>query len=181
VEARWFGMPPPFLLLGLATALFAAAIALLAAAQWPFGLFLLGIAALIGAVFAETARRAPPGTILAAFLDRARTTAATQRVLAARSVLATERRQALLRLGEALHREDETAAADVRDRIAELDRADEELAGRLRSVKLATDETMIQIPEPYPPPDEGTPPTPAPVPEPSPDSTPDEDADRPAA
>jgi hypothetical protein len=44
---------------------------------------------------------------------------------------------------------------------------------------MSVEQTMVVRPEPYPPPDEGDPPTPAPVPEPYP--PPEEDSRRPAA
>jgi outer membrane biosynthesis protein TonB len=125
-----------------------------------------------------------------------------QRVRSARAVIHAERRATMLRLGEAVHREDESAAQSARERLAELDQAETELGERLelrlaetderlRRARLPVQETMIvrpdseaqppvppQVPEPYPPPDEGTPPTPAPVPEPSPDPKPGEEENR---
>ena len=115
-----------------------------------------------------------------------------QRVRNVQSVVEADRRAAMLELGEAVHREDETAAEAARRRLGELDVIEAELQARLterltstqeriRRSKLSVQQTMVRVPEPYPPPDEGTPPTPAPVPEPSPNPKPDEDSRRPAA
>jgi hypothetical protein len=207
-EPRWFGVPPPLLLLGLAALSFALAVVLFAVGSWPFGLILLGLAAFLTAGFLEVARRRPDSTFTRASshaasdarswasarveLVRARSSALAeaQRVRGSRSVIESERRAARLRLGEALQSEDEEAAEAARQRLAELDRAEAALQPRLeerlaladeriRRVRMSVERTMVVQPEPYPPPDEGDPPTPAPVPEPYP--PPDEDSRRSAA
>src|SRR5213082_3236427 len=58
-EPRWFGVPPPLLLFGLAASLFVLALVLLAVGSWPSGLILLGLSTLLTAAFLETARRRP--------------------------------------------------------------------------------------------------------------------------
>lgn len=216
-QARWFGVPPPVVLLALAAISFVAAVALFASGGWPYGLILLGLAALLVTACLEVARRRPYSALTRASADaavgtreRARATlevlkarssavAEQQRVRSARAVIEAERRATMLRLGEAVHREDEETARTARERLAELDRAEEELGKRLevrlaetderlRRARLPVQQTMIvrpegeamppqpaRIPEAYPPPDEGTPPTPAPVPEPSPGLKPDEE------
>src|SRR3954466_2316097 len=58
-EPRWFGVAPPTLLLGVSIAVLVLAIVLFATGHWPFGLILLGIAALLLAAFMEAARRRP--------------------------------------------------------------------------------------------------------------------------
>src|SRR5262249_56906250 len=58
-EPHFFGVTPPLLLLGLAGVLIVVAIVLFASGRWPFGLIVLGIAALLGAAFLEAARRLP--------------------------------------------------------------------------------------------------------------------------
>jgi hypothetical protein len=207
-EPRWFGVPPPLLLLGLAASSFAIALALFAVGSWPFGLILLGLTAFLAAGFLEVARRRPDSAFTRASskaasgarswassrveLARAWSSALAeaQRVRGARSVIESERRSARLRLGEALQSEDEDAAAAARQRLAELDRAEAALQPRLeerlavaderiRRVRMSVERTMVVRPEPYPPPDEGDPPAPAPVPEPYP--PPEEDSRRPAA
>ncbi len=223
-DARWFGVPPPLVLLVLAVAAVVAGIALLAAGSWPYALILFGVAALLAAMFLEVARRRPDSRLTRASADaaagardrahatvesliaRSSAVADTQRARSARAVIRADRRAALLRLGEAVYGDDETAADGVRETLAELDRAEEELEDRLqarlaesdarvRSARLSVQQTVLvppggeatppvppQIPEPYPPPDEGTPPLPAPVPEPSLDPQPErEDSRRPAA
>lgn len=216
-ETRWFGVPPPVVLLVLAAVSLVAAVALFASGGWPYGLILLGVAALFVTAFLEVARRRPDSALTRASADaavgtreRARATlemlmarssavAEQQRVRSARAVIEAERRATMLRLGEAVHREDEETARSARDRLAELDLAEKELGKRLelrlaetderlRRARLPVQQTMIvapegegtppqpaRIPEAYPPPDEGTPPTPAVVPEPSPDPKPDKE------
>jgi hypothetical protein len=215
-EPRWFGIPPPLALLLLATVSLAIALALFATSHWPYGLILLGLAALLFAAFLEVARRRPESRLTsyaagsaaaarehaAAALDRliARSSAAaeSQRIRGAQAVIESDRRAALLRLGEAVHRDDGRSADAARVRLAELEAMEEELRARLaqrlafaeeriQRSRLSVQRTMVVVPEPYPPPDEGTPPTPAPVPEPSPnpkpepEPDPDEDTRRPAA
>jgi len=207
-QTRWFGVPPPLFLLGLASAAFAFAVLLFAGGSWALGLVLLGLSALLLAAFLEVARRRPDSALTRASslaaggarswagtqleLVRARTSAIAevQRVRAKRSLIESERRMAQLRLDEAVRSEDAEAADAARERLRELDRAEQRLEGReeagrahanerIRRVRLSVQQTMIVKPEPYPPPDEGDPPTPAPIPEPYP--APDEDTRRPAA
>jgi len=207
-ETRWFGVPPPLFLLGLAAVSFVVALVLFAGGSWAVGLVLLGLSALLLAAFLEIARRRPDSALTHASsvaaggarawagtqleLVRARTSALAevQRVRGRRSLIESERRMALLRLGEAVRSEDADAAEAARERLQELDRAEHALEGceeagraladeRIRRVRLSVQQTMIVEPEPYPPPDEGDPPTPAPIPEPYP--PPDEDTRRPAA
>ena len=209
-ETRWFGIPSPLALLLLAGTAFAVAVALFVMGSWPYALILVGVAALLVAGFLEVARRRPDSRFTSyaatsaaaarehavAAVDRlvARSSAAAeaQRVRNVQSVVEADRRAAMLELGEAVHREDETAAEAARRRLGELDVIEAELQARLterltstqeriRRSKLSVQQTMVRVPEPYPPPDEGTPPTPAPVPEPSPNPKPDEDSRRPAA
>jgi hypothetical protein len=209
-EPRWFGVTPPLALLLLALIALAAAVALFATGSWPYGLILVGVSALIVAGFLEVARRRPDSRLTsyaasstasareraAAAVDRllARSSAAAevQRVRRAQAALEADRRTAMLELGEAVHRDDDPAAEAARGRLAELDAIEDALRERLaerissaeeriRRSRLSVEETMVRVPEPYPPPDEGTPPTPAPVPEPSPNPEPKPDSRRPAA
>jgi ABC-type multidrug transport system fused ATPase/permease subunit len=207
-ETRWFGVPPPLMLLGISVASFILAIVLCAVGSWPVGLVLLGLSALLLAAFLEIARRRPDSAFTRASagaaggarswastqleLVRARSgaIAEVQRVRGTRSVIESERRMATLRLGEAVRSEDDEAAEAARERLRALEQAAKALDGReeawkaraderIRRVRFSAQETMVVKPEPYPPPDEGDPPTPAPVPEPYP--PPDEDSRRPAA
>ena len=200
-EPRWFGVPPPLLLFGLAASLFVLALVLLAVGSWPSGLILLGLSTLLTAAFLETARRRPGSERMRAAhswtssrlelaREHAKRLAEVQGLRGRRAVIESERRSALLRLGEATRSGDEEAVAAARTRLDELEQAEKALHGRLeerrtltderiRRVRMSIQETMVVVPEPYPPPDEGDPPTPAPVPEPYP--PPDEDSRRPAA
>jgi ABC-type multidrug transport system fused ATPase/permease subunit len=191
-QTRWFGMPPPLFLFGLAAVSFVAGVALLATGHWPYALIMLGLAAMLGAAFLEVARRRPDSPLTRASAqaaagarERARATieslrarssavAEQQRIRSARAVIDAERRATLLTLGEAVHREDEAAADAARARLAELGRTELELARRLQACLAETDErvrrarltvqqTMIVRPE-----GEATPPTPPRMPEPYP-------------
>jgi len=193
-EPRWFGVTPPHLLLGVAAGVCVVAIVLFATGRWPYGLILLGICSLLIAAFLEAARRRPSSNLTRATTDarerahslfeayRVRSAAATEarRVQSRLLLLESERRAALLELGSAAHARDSTAEADVRARLDELDRRETELrshldsslreaAERIHKARLPVEKTMMVLPsEPFPPPDEGTPPQPAVVPEPYP-------------
>jgi hypothetical protein len=209
-ETRWFGVTPPLALLLLALIAAAAAVASFVSGAWPYGLILVGVAALIVAGFLEVARRRPDSRLTSyaatsaasarehaaaaveRLLARSSARAEVQRVRNAQAALEADRRAAMLELGEAVHNQDEPAAQAARGRLAELDAIGRDLRDRLaerissaeeriRRSKLSVQETMVVVPEPYPPPDEGTPPTPAPVPEPSPNPKPEPDSRRPAA
>lgn len=175
-EPRWFGVPPPLLLLGLTLASFAIAIACFAAGSWPAGLVLLGMSALFAAVFLEVARRRPDSTLTHASSSavvgartwagsqfevlRARSSAIaeSQRVHGARAVIESERRMARLRLGEALRSHDLEGVHEARERLSELDRSEGSLEGRIearraqaderiRRVRLSVEQTMVKPPD----------------------------------
>ena len=194
-QPRWLGVTPATALLVVAAAGLLAAIALFAAGHWPFGLIVLGVAALLLAACMEAARpgarreRAPrrgspvSERARSAWEElRARSIAAAEakQVQSALLLVESERRQALQELGEAAHAHDSYAEAAARARLAELDEEEAELRGRLdrglerageriRKAKLPVQDTMMVLPtEPAPPPDEGNPPQPARVPEPYP-------------
>lgn len=194
VEPHWFGIAPPEFLLGLGAVVLIVAIVLFATGHWPFGLILLGLAALLGAAFLELARRRPrtrltrasaqarerAGSTFEAWRERAAAAADARRIHSGLAVVEAERRTALLELGAAAHNGDSTGEAGARARLAELDAREaelrEELAARLESAderirlaRLPVEQTMMVAPsEPYPPPGEATPPQPAVVPEPYP-------------
>jgi hypothetical protein len=193
-EPRFFGVTPPFLLLGLAVLLFVFAIVLFASGRWPYGLIVLGIAALLVAAFLEAARRRPSrglGHPTTAARERAQSTVETFRARAAATAEARRLRRVLMQidgdrrvllhdLGAATHFGDLEAQAAIRGQLAEVDlheaharaeldavfaHADE----RIRRAQLPVQETMMVLPgEPTPPPGEATPPQPAVVPEPYP-------------
>jgi len=195
-EPRWFGVTPPSFLLGAAGALLVLAIVLFAVGHWPYGLILLGLAALLLAAFMEAARRRPHASEHAARAGtevrerarsrleewRARSGAAAEarKIQSGLLLIEAERRSALADLGAAAHAGDGTAEAAARARLTEIDereaalraQLDERLteAGeRIRRARLPVQETMMVLPsEPSPPPGEATPPEPAVVPEPYP-------------
>ena len=96
------------------------------------------------------------------------------------------RRERLLRtLGEAVYRADDQATESARAELTDVDEAlaakeaemttiANDMRARLRATRDEVRQTELlepelpPVPEPYPPPDEGTPPTPAPIPEPYP-------------
>lgn len=162
-EPRWFGMPPPLMLLSLAGGCLLFAIGLFAAGGWPYGLILLGLAAVFAAAFLEIAKRRPDSALAGRTwsaatrarmwaggqieLARARssTLAEDQRVRSARSVIESDRRQTLLQLGEAVRSEDAAAEAAARERLSELDRAEAALEGRVESRRAEADERIRRV------------------------------------
>jgi hypothetical protein len=197
VEPRWFGVTPPHLLLGVALVTVALALILFVTGHWPYGLIVLGLAALLLAAFLEVARRRPhtpvtrasvdvrerAGSLLETWRARASATAEARRIQSGLFLIESERRTALFELGEAAHRGDGIAEAGVRARLAELDAREAELrralderleqAGeRIYKARLSVQDTVMVNPnqpsQPYPPPGEATPPQPAVVPEPYP-------------
>lgn len=196
-EPRLFGVAPPAPLLAVALGTLVVAIVFFVVGLWPYGLIVLGVAALLFAAFFELAGRRPTSSLTRATTDarartgsmmetwraRAEATANARRIHYGLARVADERRAALLRLGEAAHRSDGIAEAGARAQLEELDRREAELreeldrrledAGeRIRQARFAVDETMMVTPnepsDPYPPPGEATPPQPAIVPEPYP-------------
>jgi hypothetical protein len=185
-EPHWFGIAPPHVLLGIAVIAFVFAIVLFATGHWPYGLILLGAAALLLAAFLEAARRRPDSGVTRASVNARERTRSSWETLRARQVatvearriqsallmLESDRGRALQDLGAAAHAQDSTAEAAVRARLAELDAQEAALGEadeRIRKARLPVQETMMVLPtEPSPPPGEATPPQPAIVPEPYP-------------
>jgi hypothetical protein len=177
-EPHWFGVAPPHVLLAVAGIAFVFAIVLFATGHWPYGLILLGAAALLLAAFLEAARRRPESGVMRASVDareRARSswetlrvrqvaTVEARRVKSALLVLEADRRGALQDLGVAAHGHDASAEAAARERLAGLDAQETELRARLdaalgeaderiRKARLPVQETMMVLPdEPSPPP-----------------------------
>jgi uncharacterized membrane protein len=196
-QARMFGVTPPALLLAVAVGLFVVALVLFVSGHWPFGLIVLGLAALLFAAFLEAARRRPTSAVTRASIDareragsmfetwraRAIATAEVRRIQSGLAIVETERRAALLELGAAAHQGDGLAEAGMRARLSDLDEQESQLLGeldvrlehageRIRKARLPVQDTVMITPnqpnEPYPPPGEATPPQPAVVPEPYP-------------
>jgi zinc ribbon protein len=111
--------------------------------------------------------------------------------------LALVRTRLLVDLGDAVYRGDEQATETAREQVKELDRAAAEREAEMQTVLVEAQERLqqrrlevqptqmvevpeepqapgegdpgpVRIPEPYPPPDEGSPPQPAVIPEPGP-------------
>ncbi len=170
-EPHWFGVAPPQLLLAITAIAFVLALILFAVGHWPYGLILLGLAALLLAAFLEAARRRPDSSVTRASVDarerarsswqtmRARQVAAAEarRIQNALLLLDSDRRSALQDLGGAVHAQDSTAEAAVRARLAELDARDTQLHAaldetlaeadeRIRRARLPVQETEIVVP-----------------------------------
>jgi ribosomal protein L37AE/L43A len=170
-EPHWFGVAPPHALLGVAGIALVFAIVLFATGHWPYGLILLGAAALLLAAFLEAARRRPESGLTRASVDarerarsswetlRVRQTATVEarRIRSALLVLESDRRNALHDLGAAAHAQDATAEANARERLAKLDAHEAEFRTRLeaalgeaderiRKARLPVQETMLVLP-----------------------------------
>src|SRR6185437_6930490 len=116
-----------------------------ATGHWPYGLILLGLAALLLAAFLEAARRRPESSVMRASVDareRARSSweslrarqaalAESRRIQGKLIQLESDRRAALQRLGTAAHAGDSTAEAAERAQLTELDAQEAELKARL--------------------------------------------------
>lgn len=164
---RWFGVPPPFVLVAMTIASIAASIALFATGSWAVGLVLLGLAAALASAVLEIARRRPSATFIRMSTDaaeafellraRARAIVETQRELAERAVIESERRAVKLRLAEAIQSEEKNETAALRKKLVELDRAEERLRTvvgerlaqtdeRIRRAGLAVAQTVVVPP-----------------------------------
>jgi hypothetical protein len=155
-EPRWFGVAPPQLLLALAVIAFVLSLILFAVGHWPYGLMVLGVAALLLAAFLEAAWRRPDSSLTRASVDarerarsswqtlRARQAAAAEvrRVQGALLLLDSERKSALQELGGAVHAGDAAAETSPRARLAELDARETQLRGELDEALGAADEQI---------------------------------------
>jgi hypothetical protein len=195
-EPRYFGVAPPLLVLAVALGVFAVAVVLFATGRWPVALILVGVAILLLAAFLELARRRPTGAVTALSASavnglRARIGAALETVAARGRAgkeavllrnrlvrLRAHRRDLLAAFGDAVYRGDDAEPLraqlqEVDAQAAALEEEVQQLAivtrDRIEKARFAVQATqMVELPEPYPPPDEGTPPAPAEVPEPLP-------------
>jgi hypothetical protein len=172
-EPHWFGVAPPQLLLSVGVIAFVFALVLFATGHWPFGLILLGAAALLLAAFLEAARRRPQSGLTRASVDarerarsswetlRARQAAAAEvrRVQSALLLLESDRRRALEELGAAAHAGDSAADSAARARLTELDALETRLRAelaealgeadeRIRKARLPVQETQLVPPQP---------------------------------
>ena len=172
VEPHWFGVPPPMLLLGVAVGAILLAVVVLAGGSVPFGLILLGVGALLLALYFESARRRRSSVVARVSADvrdragsaleslRVRSTVAAEarRVHGELAAIHVQRRDALLALGEATHRSDEQAGAEAEKLLAELEKREtdlqaqlqaqvEEAGERLRQAKLSVNKTVVAPPK----------------------------------
>jgi hypothetical protein len=119
--------------------------------------------------------------LVESFAVRSNAAGSVKRLRAELLVLEQERNGRLRELGDAVYREDKRAAKSATDELRRLELAAKEKEGqmevivastrdRLDKARLSIQPTLIDqpIPEPGPPPDEGTLPTPPEIPEPYP-------------
>src|SRR3954454_3250785 len=144
-EPRWFGVAPPTLLLGVSIAALVLAVVLFATGHWPFGLILLGIAALLLAAFMEAARRRPhehPARGGSRVGERARSSweewrarsaaaGEARRIQTELMLIESERNRQLGFLGASAHRHDSTGEAAARSQLEALDEREAALRARL--------------------------------------------------
>jgi hypothetical protein len=201
---EFFGVTPPAAVLALAAASLALAIVMLATRHPVVGGILLGVAVLLGLLFASAARRLPETAVArlsagAASAIRARAGLALEAVTAHSTArvelfklrrelmeLVVQRTEAGRAFGEAVYADAPEASESARARMAELDgliaakeaEMEQTAAGameRIQRAQLQVQPTMIETPEPGPPAPEPYPsPTPGPVPVPEPMPEPSE-------
>ena len=191
-ERRLYGVTPATLVLGLACVALTGAVVLFVLGRWPVALVALGIALLLLAVFAETARRHPPGRVTRASAEaldqfRARANVAADslatrgraltRLVGLRRELrrmAALRTQLLFELGEAVYRGDDEGSETARGRVEELDRlvasTEAQVSDVLTSAQRRIDRRRLEVQptemvERSEEPGEITPPEPAVIPE----------------
>jgi hypothetical protein len=150
-EARFYGVTPVGLTLGLAVVSLAAAVVLFATDLWPFGLILLGVAVLLGVIYLEGARRRPGGALRAragvvadSLATRGR---ATGRLLTLRRELqrlAATRTRLLVELGDAVYRGDDQAIEIAREQVKQLDRLVAEREAEIAAVVVQANERIQQ-------------------------------------
>ena len=140
VSPRLFGRVPPLGLLGAGGALFLAGVALLATAQWVPGPILLVLGLVLLGLYVVAARHLPPASVarravggvwrardelrFAGSSTRAWTSAGRQVLVLQREVrrLGRERDGLQHELGGAVYRGDDAKAAELRERMQELER-----------------------------------------------------------
>jgi hypothetical protein len=171
---RWFGLPPPSVLLVLAVLLLVVAVVLLVLSAWVAGLVLLGLALLFAAGFLEAGRRKPDTPVVSASIgavDSARARAGyTAQAFLTRSTarkeiarrrseamrLEGERGQLLSRLGAATYAgadgaSEREAIGALDERIAQLEREAGEIAAgaqeRVQAARRQVQPTEIRTPD----------------------------------
>jgi hypothetical protein len=172
VEPHWFGIAPPTLVFGIAIAAIVLAGIVFAGGGVAFGLVLLGVGALLLAFYIETARRRRSSLVARITSDVRERAGSTWESLRVRSAVAvearrvhgelaaihTQRRDALLALGDATHRSDEQAGAEAQKLLAELEEREtdleaqlqaqvEEAGERIRQARFSVDKTVVAPPK----------------------------------
>jgi hypothetical protein len=160
VEPRYFGVTPHLLAGGLAALSLLAGVALLASGSLAIGLLLIAAGLLLGALFAEQARRRRASSLdkaAAAAVDRSLAlagftratvgawTSASRRAAKLRleaHKLARERSHVQYELGGAVHADDESRASELRARMAQLDREIERKGREARAAIEAAQQRM---------------------------------------
>jgi signal transduction histidine kinase len=184
-QPHYFGVTPPMLLFGTATATLAIAVALAILAHWVAALVLAALSLLLLALFVGVARRRPDTPLARASATAAdrlrertawmletisvRSTSARElgRLRAQLRALAAQRETRLHELGAAVYAGDEQATQVLTDELRRLDEAAQGKEAEMQAVAEAADErirrarlrvqpTLIE------------PPAPAPIPEPTP-------------
>ena len=199
VEARlrkYWSAPDLGLLAGLVLAI--GGVALLAVQAWLWALLALGLAAAVFLLRIEASRRATGAAVgrLSAHrrVVRARSRGQLELFRLRRELaeLQAERSRAYQDLGRATHEGDSdkasAASAQVDDVAARINTIEADIGRLVRAMeqrvrqahaeaaapsRLEAPPEPARIPEPFPPPDEGTPPEPARVPEPYPEPVPE--------
>ncbi len=181
--------PQQFLLVCLGCAALGASVGLFAAGSWEWGLFAILLAWACFVLLAQPVPRKGTrwsersATSTAVWRTRVEAMLSSWRTRSQIDGIDAERRPALQELGSAVRNQDPRAAHEASRHLDELDTRQRGLEAELewqtaaaeekiRLARLPVQETVMVAPTeptpPYPPPDEGNPPTPAILPEPFP-------------
>lgn len=192
---KYWSPPDPGLIAGIA--LTAAGVILIAVGVWVWGLLALALAVAIVGLRLGAGRRGTDAAIKHLSVQRRIAGARSRgqlelfRLRRELAELQAECNAAYQALGRATHRADAAAAreatAQVDDLTVRAEATEREIAALQREMqervrRAQTGETPpepARVPEPFPPPDEGTPPEPARVPEPFPEPVPEPQPDDP--
>jgi hypothetical protein len=163
VEPRFFGVPPPEIVLGLAVLALALAGVLLAAEHWVIGPVVLALGLALLPVFVSLAQRFPDAPVVrrsAAGLGAVRSRAgivtdigaahvrSRMRIMSLRASiqrLEAERNVRLRELGEASFKRDRAGVERGRARVAEIDTQLGQRRGEIASVGAEAEERMQRV------------------------------------
>jgi len=159
-DARYYGVAPTALLLGLAAACAGVAVVLFATGNWPFALIVLGVAVLFVVLLVEAVRRRPRDRVARATVgtmtgvrtrgslvvdSMATRSRAARRVVALRRELrrlAKARSALLLEYGDAVYRGDDSQADAVRVQLQQLDQQAARREGEINTTILDAHERL---------------------------------------